>query len=40
MPAFAPEDLRPLRRAESDQLVAIGAFQGEKIELLRGAWSR
>ncbi|HEY4160333.1 MAG TPA: Uma2 family endonuclease [Polyangiaceae bacterium] len=28
--------LRPLRRAEYDQLVALGAFQDERIELLDG----
>src|SRR5688572_4957384 len=33
-----PLDLpvRPLRRAEYDKLVALGAFQGERIELLDG----
>jgi Uma2 family endonuclease len=29
--------IRPLRRVEYDQLVALGAFQDEKIELLDGA---
>lgn len=37
MQAFAPEEIRPLRRAEYDKLVALGAFDGEKIELLHGA---
>lgn len=37
MQAFAPEEIRPLRRAEYDKLVALGAFEGEKIELLHGA---
>ncbi|MEO7033042.1 MAG: hypothetical protein ABI548_04315 [Polyangiaceae bacterium] len=27
----------PLRRAEYEQLVALGAFQDERIELLEGA---
>ena len=27
---------RPLRRAEYDKLVSLGAFQGERIELLEG----
>jgi Uma2 family endonuclease len=34
---FAPDEIRPLRRAEYDKLVALGAFDGEKIELLHGA---
>lgn len=29
--------LRKLRRAEYDQLVALGVFEGEKVELIRGA---
>ena len=29
--------LRPLRRVEYDQLITLGAFEGEKIELLDGA---
>src|SRR5450432_3867156 len=32
----APEIIRPLRRTEYDQLVTLGAFRGEKIELLEG----
>lgn len=35
-PAFAPDQLRPLRRAEYDRLVELGAFRDEHIELLRG----
>jgi Uma2 family endonuclease len=31
-----PERLRPLRRVEYDQLVDLGVFEGERIELLRG----
>jgi hypothetical protein len=31
-----PEDFRPLRRAEYDQLVALGVFGDERIELLDG----
>jgi len=34
--AIAPDQLRPLRCAEYDQLVRLGAFQDERIELLRG----
>ncbi|HET7545612.1 MAG TPA: Uma2 family endonuclease [Polyangiaceae bacterium] len=30
------EVIRPLRRVEYDQLVALGAFQDERIELLEG----
>jgi Uma2 family endonuclease len=33
----APETIRPLRRVEYDQLVQLGAFGGERIELLEGA---
>jgi Uma2 family endonuclease len=32
-----PEVIRPLRRVEYDQLVALGVFQDERIELLDGA---
>jgi len=32
----APPRYRPLRRVEYDQLIALGAFQNEKIELLEG----
>jgi Uma2 family endonuclease len=32
-----PPDIRPLRRAEYDKLVELGAFQDERIELLDGA---
>jgi len=35
-PGLALEDIRPLRRAEYDKLVALGAFQDERIELLNG----
>ena len=31
-----PETTRPLRRAEYDELVRIGAFDGERVELLYG----
>ncbi|HVY45124.1 MAG TPA: Uma2 family endonuclease [Minicystis sp.] len=31
-----PERPRPLRRGEYDQLVRLGAFEGERVELLRG----
>lgn len=30
------EDIRPLRRAEYDRLVQLGAFEDERIELLDG----
>lgn len=36
----APELFRPLRRVEYDQLVALGTFQGERIELIGGALRR
>ncbi|MGH7298433.1 MAG: Uma2 family endonuclease [Polyangiaceae bacterium] len=36
-PASPPPDrVRPLRRAEYDRLVSLGAFAGEKLELLGG----
>jgi Uma2 family endonuclease len=35
--AIEHEHVRPLRRAEYDQLVALGAFQDERIELLHGS---
>jgi Uma2 family endonuclease len=37
MAASAAEVIRPLRRVEYDQLVALGVFQDERIELLDGA---
>ena len=37
MVASAAEVIRPLRRVEYDQLVALGAFRDERIELLEGA---
>jgi Uma2 family endonuclease len=37
MASSAAEVIRPLRRVEYDQLVALGAFQDERIELLDGA---
>jgi len=33
---IAPESPRPLRRDEYDHLVALGAFEGERVELIRG----
>lgn len=36
MAAALPENFRPLRRDEYDQLVALGAFGDERIELLDG----
>jgi Uma2 family endonuclease len=35
-PPATAEVIRPLRRAEYDQLVRLGAFEDEKIELLDG----
>src|SRR3954468_3813768 len=37
MAASSAEVIRPLRRVEYDQLVALGAFENERIELLEGA---
>ena len=37
MAASAAEVIRPLRRVEYDQLVKLGAFEDERIELLEGA---
>jgi Uma2 family endonuclease len=33
---FEPQRIRPLRRVEYDQLIELGAFQNEKIELIEG----
>ncbi len=33
---ISPERARPLKRAEYDRLVALGAFEDERIELLHG----
>ena len=35
-PSSTAEVIRPLRRVEYDQLVSLGAFQDERIELLEG----
>jgi Uma2 family endonuclease len=35
--ALQPEQMRPLRRAEYDRLVADGVFEDERLELLGGA---
>ena len=35
--ALAPERIRPLYRREYDQLVELGVFENERVELLRGA---
>ena len=40
MASSAPELFRPLRRVEYDQLVALGTFEGERIELIGGALRR
>ena len=37
MAALPAEVIRPLRRVEYDQLVALGVFEDERIELLDGA---
>lgn len=34
---LAPEKFRPLRRTEYDQLIKLGVFEDERIELLHGA---
>lgn len=31
-----PENFRPLRRVEYDELVSLGHFQNERIELING----
>ena len=31
-----PEQIRPLKRSEYDQMIALGLFQDERVELLRG----
>ncbi|HEX2876092.1 MAG TPA: Uma2 family endonuclease [Polyangiaceae bacterium] len=36
MAAAAAEKVRPLRRVEYDKLVALGVFEGERIELIDG----
>ncbi len=35
-PVHSEDEIRPLRRAEYDRLVELGAFEGEPIELLEG----
>ena len=37
MATSAAEVIRPLRRVEYDQLVSLGAFQDERVELIEGA---
>ena len=37
MAAAAAEKIRPLRRVEYDKLVALGVFEGERVELVDGA---
>jgi Uma2 family endonuclease len=34
--AIAPDQVRPLKRREYDQLVELGAFEDERVELLYG----
>jgi hypothetical protein len=34
--AIEPELIRPLKRSEYDRMVALGLFEDERIELLRG----
>jgi Uma2 family endonuclease len=36
MLSIAPDQIRPLRRVEYDQLIELGAFDDERIELLYG----
>lgn len=38
--ASPPPELRPLRRVEYDQLVSLGTFHGERIELIDGELRR
>jgi Uma2 family endonuclease len=35
--AIAPDRVRPITRAEYERLVALGAFEDERLELLEGA---
>jgi Uma2 family endonuclease len=35
--SLSPERVRPLRRSEYERLVELGAFDDERVELLRGA---
>jgi Uma2 family endonuclease len=35
-PEFASENMRPISRREYDKLVELGAFEAERVELLRG----
>ena len=34
--SFEPDLVRPLKRSEYDQMIALGLFQDERIELIRG----
>ncbi|HEX2686538.1 MAG TPA: Uma2 family endonuclease [Kofleriaceae bacterium] len=34
--SFEPELVRPLKRSEYDQMVALGLFDDERVELIRG----
>jgi Uma2 family endonuclease len=40
MASLAPEHRRPLRRVEYDRLVALGTFDGERVELIVGELRR
>ncbi len=40
MASPASEQIRPLRRVEYDQLVTLGTFEGERVELIAGAIRR
>jgi Uma2 family endonuclease len=33
---IAPQEIRPLKRAEYERLVALGAFEDDRVELIRG----
>jgi len=33
---LVPQTIRPLKRSEYDRLVASGAFEGDRVELIRG----
>lgn len=38
--AELPPQFRPLRRSGYDHLVGLGVFEGTRVELVGGGWSR
>ncbi len=34
---IAPQQIRPLKRSEYDRLVSLGAFEDDRVELIRGS---